>query len=79
MKDTDPYSGDTIGEIAMANRADLDEAYQSAAKAQIGWAALLPSERSAGMARLATIMEARRPEIVDWLIRESQHSHQGRT
>ncbi|MFZ0590177.1 MAG: hypothetical protein WAM39_06825, partial [Bryobacteraceae bacterium] len=35
--DTDPYSGETLAEIVMANRSDLDEAYQSAAKAQIGW------------------------------------------
>ncbi len=69
--DTDPYSGETLAEIVMANRSDLDEAYQSAAKAQIEWAALLPSERAAVMLRSAAIMEARRQEIVDWLIRES--------
>lgn len=71
MKDTDPYSGETLAEIAMANKADLDEAYQSAAKAQAEWAALLPSERAAVMARFAAIVEARQPEIVNWLIRES--------
>jgi aldehyde dehydrogenase (NAD+) len=71
LKDTDPYSGDTLAEIVMANAGDLDEAYRSSAKAQIGWAALLPSERAAVMLRSAAIMEARRPEIIDWLIRES--------
>jgi len=69
--DKDPYSGETLAEIAMANKDDLDEAYQSAAKAQIGWAAVLPSERAAVMIRSLAIMEARHQEIVDWLIRES--------
>lgn len=55
----------------MANQGDLDEAYQSAAKAQVAWAARLPSERAAVMRRSITIMEARHDEILDWLIRES--------
>src|SRR5690242_12590102 len=56
--DTDPYSGATLAAIVMANRSDLDEAYQSAAKAQIGWAALLPSKRAVVMLRSLAIMEA---------------------
>lgn len=71
LKDTDPYSGDTLAEIVMANESDLDEAYRFAAKAQIAWAALLPSARAAVMLRSAAIMEARHEEIVEWLIRES--------
>ncbi len=69
--DTDPYSGEILSEIVMANKSDLDEAYQSAAKAQVAWAALTPSERAAVMIRSLAIMEARREEILDWLIRES--------
>ncbi|MBI3805200.1 MAG: aldehyde dehydrogenase family protein [Nitrospirae bacterium] len=69
--DLDPYTGDTLAEIALADRSDLDEAYQSAAKAQPAWAGALPGERSAVMRRAAMIMEARREEIVSWLIRES--------
>jgi aldehyde dehydrogenase (NAD+) len=71
LKDTDPYSGETVAEIVMANESDLDEAYKAATEAQIGWAPLLPSERAAVMLRSAAIMEARHAEIVDWLIRES--------
>ncbi|TAN24309.1 MAG: aldehyde dehydrogenase family protein [Acidobacteria bacterium] len=69
--DTDPYTGETLAEIAMANYSDLDEAYQSAAKAQVAWAARLPAERAAVMIRSLQIMEARHEEIVEWLIRES--------
>jgi aldehyde dehydrogenase (NAD+) len=71
LEDTDPYTGDTLAEIVQASEADLDEAYQSAARAQVQWAALLPSKRATVMIRSAGIMEERHEEIVDWLIRES--------
>jgi aldehyde dehydrogenase (NAD+) len=70
-KDTDPYSGEVLAEIVLGNESDLDEAYRSAAKVQVAWAARLPSERAAVMLRAAAIMQERRQEIVDWLIRES--------
>ena len=69
--DKDPYSGETLTEIVQADQTDLDDAYQSAAKAQVSWAALAPSDRAAVMLRSAEIMQARHTEIVDWLIRES--------
>jgi aldehyde dehydrogenase (NAD+) len=71
LKDTDPYSGETLAEIALASQSDLDEAYRSAAKAQAAWAALPPSERASVMYRAAALMDARHEEIIDWLIRES--------
>ncbi|TCN42456.1 aldehyde dehydrogenase (NAD+) [Rhodococcus sp. SMB37] len=69
--DTDPYSGTTLAEIALANEADLDEAYRAAESAQHDWAALLPAERTAVMLAAVTIMQDRREEIIDWLIKES--------
>jgi aldehyde dehydrogenase (NAD+) len=69
--DTDPFTGETLAEIVQANQEDLDEAYQSAAKAQISWAAKNPAERAAIVMRSSRIMEERRDEIVDWLIKES--------
>ena len=71
LKDTDPYSGDTLTEIALANADDLDEAYQAAAKAQVAWAQARPGERAAVLRRAADIVQARREEIVTWLVRES--------
>lgn len=71
LKDTDPYSGETLAEIAMASESDLDEAYRAAARAQVAWAQKLPGERAAVLRRAADIVEARREEIVSWLIRES--------
>jgi aldehyde dehydrogenase (NAD+) len=69
--DTDPFTGETLAEIVQANKTDLDEAYQSAAKAQVSWAATNPAERAAIMLRSSRIMEQRRDEIVDWLVKES--------
>ncbi|RBY79088.1 hypothetical protein DQ239_05315 [Blastococcus sp. TF02-09] len=44
--DTDPYTGETLTEIPLANAEDLDEAYGTAREAQRDWAARLPSERA---------------------------------
>lgn len=71
LLDTDPYTGATLAEIALANESDLDEAYRSAARAQKAWAQALPGERAAVLRRAASIVEARREEIVTWLVRES--------
>lgn len=69
--DIDPYTDETIAEIVLADRSDLDEAYQAAADAFPAWAAMLPGQRAEIMRRAAAVMEARRDEVINWLIRES--------
>ena len=69
--DTDPYSGEILAEIVQGDGTDLDEAYRAGAKAQVSWAALMPSDRAAIMLRSAQIIQARHAEIINWLIRES--------
>ncbi|MCZ2820095.1 aldehyde dehydrogenase family protein [Modestobacter sp. VKM Ac-2977] len=69
--DTNPYTGETLTEIPLANADDLDEAYARAKEAQRDWAARLPSERADVMRRAARVMEDRKDEIVDWHIKES--------
>lgn len=69
--DQDPYSGERLAMIVMADGTDLDEAYTAAARAQLAWAARLPVERAAVMVRALAILEARHGEIVDWLVREA--------
>jgi aldehyde dehydrogenase (NAD+) len=71
LEDNDPYNGDNILTITLANRADLDEAFAAAAAAQRKWDLILPGEKAAVFRRAASIMEDRREEIVSWLIRES--------
>ena len=69
--DRNPYTGETLIEIPNASPEDLDDAYRAAAAAQPGWAARLPGERAAVMHRATHIMEARRDEIIGWIVRES--------
>lgn len=70
-EDRDPYTDEILIRIPLAIEQDLDEAYRSAAEAQPKWAAMLPGERATILRRAAAIMEARREEIVTWLIKES--------
>jgi aldehyde dehydrogenase (NAD+) len=69
--DLDPYTNDVLVRIPLADERDLDEAFRDAAAAQPQWYSTLPAQRSAVLRRAATIMEARREEIVQWLVRES--------
>lgn len=69
--DADPYTGETLLELALADANDVDEAYRAAAKVQPAWAQTPPTEREAVLLRTAWLLEARREEILDWLARES--------
>lgn len=71
VRDLDPYTGDTLLELASANAQDLEDACAAAAAAQPKWAAQAPSERAALMERAMQLMHEREAEIVSWLIRES--------
>jgi aldehyde dehydrogenase (NAD+) len=69
--DRDPYTGETLVEIALADARDVDDAYRTAERAQKGWASVRPQERRNLLERAARIVEMRKAEIVDWLIKES--------
>ncbi|MDW7745559.1 aldehyde dehydrogenase family protein [Halomonas sp.] len=68
---TNPYDGSALLDIRLADRSDLDAAFLAAEKAQVEWAATPPAERSALLQRVVEIFDARKEEIIDWLIRES--------
>ena len=68
---TDPYTGETLLSVPMANRQDLDDAYRKAEAAQLEWAAMGPAARATIMHRAVEIFDARKAEIMDWLIREA--------
>lgn len=68
---TNPFNGEPLLTVPMASAEDLDEAYQAAQQAQPAWAATPPSERSAVMRRAVEIFDARKDEIIGWLIREA--------
>ncbi len=42
-EDRDPYTGDVLVRIRLADEHDLDEAFRTAAEAQPGWQAMLPA------------------------------------
>jgi aldehyde dehydrogenase (NAD+) len=69
--DTDPWSGEELTRIPLANKADVADAYAAAARAQPGWAAFLPEQRAAVLRAAAAILDARHEEIAGWVIRES--------
>ncbi|BBI64840.1 hypothetical protein HSBAA_61460 [Vreelandella sulfidaeris] len=68
---SNPYDGSTLLTTRLANREDLDAAFTQAEKAQAEWAATPPVERAGLMHRVIEIFDARKEEIIDWLIRES--------
>lgn len=69
--DKNPYDDAVVAEIQQASAEDLDEAYRAAEAAQKDWAAAAPNKRAAVIRRAADLLEQRREEIVDWLVRES--------
>lgn len=69
--DRNPYDGSVLAEIAQASISDLDEAFDAAHRAQVEWAFTLPSERAALFFRAVAILDARKEEIIQWLIGES--------
>jgi aldehyde dehydrogenase (NAD+) len=71
LQDFDPYTGQMIIEIPQCDRSDLDAAYAAAAEAQIAWAHALPTTRANVLRRASEVLEARRDEVISWLIRES--------
>ncbi|WP_432696676.1 aldehyde dehydrogenase family protein [Marinobacterium sp. YM272] len=68
---TNPYNSESLLEIPLANRADLDAAFVKASEAQHAWAALPAGERAQVLYNAVQIFDQRRDEIIDWLIRES--------
>jgi aldehyde dehydrogenase (NAD+) len=70
-RDNDPFTGQVLVEIQLANVDDVDDAYRTAAQAQRAWARVRPFERRNLMLRAAHILELRREEILRWLIKES--------
>ena len=69
--DINPYTDDVVAEFNLATAEDLDEAYRAAAAAQEEWAATPPKDRAAVLRRAAEILEERRDEVIDWLVKEA--------
>jgi aldehyde dehydrogenase (NAD+) len=66
-----PYSGELLSEVRLADSSDVDAAFAGAADAQPAWAARGPGERAEVMRRAAELLQQREAEFVDWIVRES--------
>ncbi|MEP9364141.1 aldehyde dehydrogenase family protein [Nocardioides sp. CN2-186] len=71
LTDHDPWSGDQLAELRPASAADVEEAYDVARRAQVGWAQRLPAERAEVMLRAAAVIEERHDEVAAWVTAES--------
>ncbi|MDI5929698.1 aldehyde dehydrogenase family protein [Rhizobium leguminosarum] len=69
--DRNPFDDAVLAELAQASVSDLDRAFDAAKSAHVEWAATPPSERAAVFFRAVAILDARKEEILSWLIRES--------
>jgi aldehyde dehydrogenase (NAD+) len=69
--DTDPWSGEILTEIPLADPGDLDEAVRAAQRVQQEWATRSPASRADVMLAAAAVTRDRRREITDWLIHET--------
>lgn len=71
LLDRNPYDDTVLAEIAQAGLADLDQAFAASKVAQKEWARTLPSERASVFLKAVMILDARKEEIIGWLVRES--------
>jgi aldehyde dehydrogenase (NAD+) len=69
--DTNPWTGEILTEIPLADPGDLDEALKAAQRVQQEWAARSPASRADVMLAAAAVTRDRRREITGWLIRET--------
>lgn len=65
-----PFNDEEIGAFRIASKQDIDDAYVAAKSAQPAWEAMSPYERRAVFEKAAGIVERRRDEITELIIRE---------
>lgn len=71
VENYNPYTGELINTIQSANSEDLDRAFTSAGEAQKKWQNTLPSEKQQYFRNLVQVIENRKDDIIDWLIKEA--------
>lgn len=69
--DKNPFSQEVIGTFKTADANDINMAYEGALEKQETWQTTNPYEVSAIIKKAAKIMEERREEIIDYLVKES--------
>ena len=75
LSDRNPYNGQAIADFKLANLADLDEAYRSAAAAQKSWAEVNAFEKRAILEKAITWIEQNEADITGIIIEELGGTH----
>lgn len=70
LTDRNPYNDKPLCDFKLANLADLDEAYRSAAAAQKIWVEVNPFERRSILEKAIAFVEKNEAEITDLIIEE---------
>ncbi|WP_018296266.1 aldehyde dehydrogenase family protein [Corynebacterium lubricantis] len=68
---TNPFDNSEITTFKQASKQDVDDAYATAKKAQVEWAAMAPSERSKVLHAAADYIEENQEAIAELISRES--------
>ncbi|MCA1023886.1 aldehyde dehydrogenase family protein [Halobacillus litoralis] len=71
VENINPYTEQSIASIPSANEDDLNEAYDAAVQAQESWMSVLPAQKQTYFDKLLHVVQERKDEIVDWLVKES--------
>ncbi|BCJ88230.1 aldehyde dehydrogenase family protein [Effusibacillus dendaii] len=70
-----PFTGETLGEIRLASRTDIDEAYEAARDAQKDWENTPAMAKTAVIEKAIAVLERRAEEIAPISIEEAGSSH----
>lgn len=71
VESMNPYTEESYAVFQAASMEEIDEAYEVAERNQADWAAMNPFQRNAIMRQAITVMEKRKDELVDILIKDS--------
>ena len=66
----EPMTGEVIGEVALASRAELRAAVENAKAAQVGWAAVNPQRRARVLMRFLDLVQRDYDALAEMLARE---------
>ncbi|MDX1780643.1 MAG: CoA-acylating methylmalonate-semialdehyde dehydrogenase, partial [Thalassovita sp.] len=65
-----PATGEIQAKVALATKAEMDEAIEKAAAAQVGWAATNPQRRARVMMKFATLINENMDKLAELVSRE---------
>ncbi|PPA69356.1 aldehyde dehydrogenase family protein [Jeotgalibacillus proteolyticus] len=71
VKNVNPLNGEELVTIQSADKEDLNEAYEAAARAQKEWQNELPQKKQEVLEKAIAVMEENKALIVDWLVKEA--------